>query len=216
MVGLNCTWKNGGRVCRTRYVTEVAITFMETFAGIILRPQLKPLRFRYMQFANVSAAERIIAPGPPYNRNVTKIRQSEKLIANFDRGKVSVIRGATKRLNARRKKYPNVSDEEGNVENANARHAAPKAITTALTAPLALRRLITALVTFGEVDIGKTTGMMMRERTSYNVTQQSLTESCGKCYKNQRSSMYSDEWKCRSNVVKRRPIAKKAHTKYPA
>jgi len=105
------------------------------FVGIISLPNGNPFDRRYMQLANISMPERTIAAGPPYMMNVRKISASAKLIANFERGRESVILGATKIENTRMKRKPGVKTSCGRAKADTARQAAPAPITVSFASP---------------------------------------------------------------------------------
>jgi hypothetical protein len=104
---------------------------IDTFAGIICGLKGNPFERRYKQLASISTAARTIAAGPPYIRNVKKIKASAKLIANFERGSESVILGAIKIENRTMNKYPGDNADDGNAKADTAIHAAPILITAA-------------------------------------------------------------------------------------
>jgi hypothetical protein len=99
-------------------VAVVEMTFSDTFAGIIIRPKGNPLDRRYIQFASDSTAASMIAARPPYSRKVRKIAASEKLIANFDLGSGSDIRGATVTEKTISAPKPSVIADTGTVKSA--------------------------------------------------------------------------------------------------
>jgi len=104
---------------------------IDTFAGIICGLNGNPLERRYKQLASISTAASTIAAGPPYIRNVKKIKASAKLIANFERGSESVIRGAIKIENKTMNRYPGDNAAAGNTKADAAIQAAPILITAA-------------------------------------------------------------------------------------
>ncbi len=85
-----------GTNSQTMYVKPTDAVLIATLVGIISRPKGNPFVRRYRQFASVSTPATTIAAGPPYSRKVRKTRASEKLIANFERGNATLIRGASK------------------------------------------------------------------------------------------------------------------------
>jgi len=86
-----------------------------------------------MQFATISEVATIIAAGPPYRRNVSKVRASEKLIATLECGSVSVIRGATRTLNARINTNPRSRKPGVRLDTETARQSAPKPMVADFT-----------------------------------------------------------------------------------
>lgn len=87
--------------------------------------------------ANVSDAATMTAAGPPYNRNVRKIRASAKLMANFDRGRARLIRGARITANPKTKANPQLNTPivrlaaANEIENIPARITVPLAVSYA-------------------------------------------------------------------------------------
>src|SRR5690606_21672942 len=94
------------------------------------RPKGKPRDLKKRQFAAVSTTARTIAACPPYSSKVRKTKASEKLIANFERGSVRLIRGATSTPKIRMNRYPQLKTADGSVTNAATVQIAPRKITT--------------------------------------------------------------------------------------
>src|SRR5438105_2096482 len=103
----------------------VETVFMDTFAGIIKRPNGKAFDLRWRQFASVSTAATMIAAGPPKNRNVRKTQASEKLIANFERGRARLMRGATKAENTKTHKKLKLIDSAGRLATDHPKQSMP-------------------------------------------------------------------------------------------
>ena len=92
--------------------------------------------------ASVSAAERIIAARPPYIKNVRKIRASEKLIANLERGSGKLILGAKTTAITIASRNPHVHAERGIVTSARMSSTAPSEIVTILVLLKTVSRVI--------------------------------------------------------------------------
>jgi len=80
---------------------------------------------RKMQLANVSMNATTMAVSPPYTRNAKKTIVSEKLIKNFERGSVRLIRGAMIIAKATIARNPMLKTPSGIVTRAKIKHDNP-------------------------------------------------------------------------------------------
>jgi len=106
---------------------------IDTFVGIIRWLKECPRDRKYRQFANDSIAAKTIAAGPPYIKNVKNTAASEKLIANRERGRARVIRGATSVENTRITRNPQLKVADDNSVSANEKQTIAARMTIPLT-----------------------------------------------------------------------------------